>query len=152
LQLADAAPLAPQLVNLEELVTQAVAGRGLREDAAIRRKPCAVIPSMWTRINGRPSRIVAVGGRRTTAFPRSRNDAHPANRIFARMPRPVKRMRPGNRTAAGQPQRTLYGRQKLSKPRQDRTSGRGSPFGNRTLHSEKMRAVLARQTAESSRR
>jgi len=44
LQLADAAPLAPQLVNLEELVTQAVAGRGLREDAAIRLELAGGLP------------------------------------------------------------------------------------------------------------
>jgi len=44
LQLADAAPLAPQLVNLEELVTQAVAGRGQREDAAIRLELAGGLP------------------------------------------------------------------------------------------------------------
>jgi len=36
LQLADAAPLAPQLVNLDELVTHAVAARALYNEPAIR--------------------------------------------------------------------------------------------------------------------
>ncbi len=44
LQLADTGPLAPQLVNLEELVMQAVAGRGPRDDAAIRLELAGGLP------------------------------------------------------------------------------------------------------------
>ena len=44
LQLADATPLAPQLMNLEELVTQAVAARGVREDAGIRLELAGGLP------------------------------------------------------------------------------------------------------------
>lgn len=44
LQLADRAPLAPQPVNLEELVTQAVTARALHEDPTIRLELAGGLP------------------------------------------------------------------------------------------------------------
>jgi len=80
LQLADAAPLAPQPVNLEELVTDAVAARALYNEPAIRLDLAGGLPLV--RLD--PGRGRALLENLVLLFRQLANDMHPIRITTAR--------------------------------------------------------------------